>query len=172
MKYIVVLARGYLYTVDGEVKHTPRIVKADRYSLESAERLAKLHCGVVMTEHGQFARRGIAALELAMVLPLFVFLLLGALEIGRVLQCQSKITNVSYGIARCIASNASQAEVDDYITKALDKAGIQDANVSVKSALQGQPVTVTLSVPISSVSWLPPKLMTGTLVASSTLRRE
>lgn len=176
MYYIVLpKSRAYYRTCDNFRVDTKDRTKADRYSQESAERIAKQVGGVAVDERTGSARSGIAAVELALLLPLFCLLVLGMLEYGRVLQCQQKITNVSFGIARYAADSLhTQAEIDTYVGKALEDSGIRNVKVVVSPdrPLSGEPITARVSVASQDFSWLPPMLFKGELTASSTLRRE
>jgi Flp pilus assembly protein TadG len=125
-------------------------------------------------------RRGAAAVEFAIVLPVFVLLVFGMIEYGRMVMVQQVITNASREGARLAVldgatASSVQSAVTTYLTNAQISGGtctISPANPS--SAASGDPVTVTVSIPFSSVSWLPSPMYLGgkTLSASTVMRRE
>jgi Flp pilus assembly protein TadG len=115
------------------------------------------------------------------VLPVFVLLVFGMIEYGRMVMVQQVITNASReGARRAVLDGATASEVQSSVTTYLTDAKISGANPTVispanpASAASGSPVTVTVSVPFSAVSWLPSPMYLGgkTLSASTTMRRE
>jgi Flp pilus assembly protein TadG len=125
-------------------------------------------------------RRGTAAVEFALVAPVFFLLVFGMIEYGRMVMVQQVITNASREGARVgvldgsAASDVSTA-VNNYLSAAKISGATTTCNPSTpSSAGYGQPVAVTVSVPFNSVSWLPTPLFLGgkTLTATSTMRRE
>jgi Flp pilus assembly protein TadG len=125
-------------------------------------------------------RRGAAVVEFAVVAPVFVMLVFGMIEYGRMVMVQQLITNESReGARRAVLDGATTAEVQTAVTSYLTNSSVSGATVTVNpsppsSAGYGAPVTVTVSVPFSQVSWIPtPMFLTGkTLTASSVMRRE
>lgn len=126
------------------------------------------------------ARRGAVTVEMAFVAPVFFLFVLGVVEFTRAMMVQSLLTNAAHLGARAgIIDNAQQSDVTTAVGNYLSAGGISGAAVTVSpnppsSAGYGQFVTVTISVPYSSVSWLPsPKyLKSVTLGAASSMRRE
>jgi len=125
-------------------------------------------------------RRGAAAVEFAVVAPVFFLLVFGMIEFGRMVMVQQVITNGSREGARiAVLDGATTAEVTAAVTGYLQSAGIAGGNVTVSpdppsSAGYGEPVTVTVSVPFDQVSWLPSPIFLGgsTMTATSVMRRE
>lgn len=125
-------------------------------------------------------RRGAVTVELAFVAPIFFVFVLGAIEFTRAMMVESLLTNAAHLGARTgIIDGAQQSDVTTAVGNYLSAAGISGATTNVtpnppSSAAYGQNVTVTITVPYSSVSWLPtPKyLSTANLTAASTMRRE
>jgi Flp pilus assembly protein TadG len=107
-------------------------------------------------------------------------LVFGMIEYGRMVMVQQLITNASReGARRAVLDGATTAEVQTAVTSYLTNSSVSGATVTVNpsppsSAGYGAPVTVTVSVPFSQVSWIPtPMFLTGkTLTASSVMRRE
>ena len=127
-------------------------------------------------------RRGAAVVEFAVVSPVFFLLVFGMIEYGRMVMVQQLLTNAAREGARVgVLDNSTATEVrtavKTYLTAAKitltdDKITCSPANPS--SATYGQPVTVTVTVPFSQVSWLPsPMFLSGTtMTAQSAMRRE
>jgi Flp pilus assembly protein TadG len=124
-------------------------------------------------------RRGAAAVEFAIVLPVFVILVFGMIEYGRMVMVQQVITNASReGARKAVLDGATTSSVQSAVTSYLTSAKISGGSATVSpnptSAAAGDPVTVTVSIPFSAVSWLPSPMYLGgkTLSASTTMRRE
>jgi Flp pilus assembly protein TadG len=124
-------------------------------------------------------RRGAAAVEFAIVLPVFVILVFGMIEYGRMVMVQQVITNASREGARSAVldgatTSSVQSAVGTYLTNAQISGGSTAVNPSPSSAASGDPITVTVSIPFTAVSWLPSPMYLGgkTLSASTTMRRE
>lgn len=124
-------------------------------------------------------RRGAAAVEFAVVLPVFVLLVFGMIEYGRMVMVQQVITNASReGARRAVLDGATtssvQTSVTSYLTGASINGGSAVVNPNPTTAAAGDPITVTVRVPFSAVSWLPSPMYLGgkTLSATTTMRRE
>ncbi|MEN6493341.1 MAG: TadE family protein [Thermoguttaceae bacterium] len=125
-------------------------------------------------------RQGVAAVEFAVVAPLFFLLIMGMIEFGRMIMVQQVITNGSREGARlAVLDGVTTTEVTSTVDNYLRNAAVNGATVRVvpdppSSAGYGEPVTVTVSVPFNQVSWLPSPMFLGgnTLNASTVMRRE
>jgi Flp pilus assembly protein TadG len=126
-------------------------------------------------------RRGAAAVEFAIVAPVFFLLVFGMIEFGRMIMVQQIITNASREGARiAVLDGATTSGVTSQVSNYLDGAGVSGATVSVDpdpptDAGWGEPVTVDVTIPFSSVSWLPAPMFVGSdmqLSASTSMRRE
>jgi Flp pilus assembly protein TadG len=122
-------------------------------------------------------RRGAAVVEFAFVAPLFVMLVFGMIEFGRLVMVQQMLTNASREGARLgVLSDTTDTEVKSKVVSYLSSSSITIAtsDVSVSYPDSGEAVAVTVSVPFNQVSWLPsPMFLSGyTLSAGSTMRRE
>ncbi|MEX2119110.1 MAG: TadE/TadG family type IV pilus assembly protein [Pirellulales bacterium] len=125
-------------------------------------------------------RRGAAAVEFAVVVPVFFLFVFGSLEFGRLLMVQAVITNAAREGARKGVLDGSTTEgvtaaVNDYLTQS----SVSGATVTVtpsppSSAGYGEPVTVSVTIPFDQVSWLPSPMFLGgrTMAASTVMRRE
>ena len=127
-------------------------------------------------------RRAAAAVEFAVVAPVFFLLVLGMIEYGRMVMVQQVITNASReGARRAVLDGATTAEVQTTVNDYLTSGSISSASATVtvspnppSNAEFGDPVTVTVSIPFSQVSWLPSPMYLGgkTLSATTVMRRE
>lgn len=134
---------------------------------------------------GRFSRRkrwGAAAVEFALVAPLFFLLVFGMVEFGRMVMIQQVITNASREGARAAVLDGSTAtNVKNSVVTYMSNGGvtISTSNVTINptdpsAASGGTPVTVTVSVPFSQVSWLPSPMFLGgkQMTGSAVMRRE
>jgi len=125
-------------------------------------------------------RRAAAAVEFAIVAPVFFLLVLGMIEYGRMVMVQQVITNASReGARQAVLDGATTAEVQTVVNDYLASGSITGATVTVTpnpptDAEFGDPVTVAVSIPFSQVSWLPSPMYLGgkTLIATTVMRRE
>ncbi|MBC7856036.1 MAG: pilus assembly protein [Pirellulaceae bacterium] len=127
-------------------------------------------------------RLGAAAVEFAVVAPLFFLLVFGMVEFGRMVMIQQVITNASReGARKAVLDGATSSNVKSSVVTYMSNGGVTIAtsNVTINptdpaSAVAGSPVTVTVSVPFSQVSWLPSPMFLGSrqMTASTVMRRE
>jgi len=131
------------------------------------------------------SRRGAAAVEMALVLPVFVTVTLGMIELGRGIMVAQLMTNAAREAARTAiidgSTDASVANVAKSFLQTAAKVSPSDVSVTITNASGGsvstaQPrdlITVNVSLPYSKVSWLPPKYLAGkSLSATSAMRHE
>jgi len=125
-------------------------------------------------------RRGAAAVEFAIVAPVFLLLIFGLIEFGRLVMVQQVITNASREGARAgVLDGATTANVQSVVQDYLQTAAISGATVTVtptppSSAGFGQPVTVKVAIAFDSVSWMPSPflLKDATMTSTTVMRRE
>jgi Flp pilus assembly protein TadG len=130
-------------------------------------------------------RRGAAAVEMALVLPVFVTVTLGMIELGRGIMVAQLMTNAAREAARTAiidgSTDTSVANVAKTFLQTAAKVNPSDVSVTITNASGGsvataQPrdlITVNVSLPYSKVSWLPPKYLAGkSLSATSAMRHE
>jgi Flp pilus assembly protein TadG len=122
---------------------------------------------------------GAAAVEFAIVAPLFFMLVFGCIEFGRALIVQQILTNASrVGARQAITLNATESDVIATATGYAAGTAVPGVSVTVTpspaTAAAGDMVSVTVAVPFSNVSWIPaPWFMGGTsLDATSIMRKE
>jgi len=140
-------------------------------------------------------RRGAAAVEFAVVAPVFFLLIFGMIEYGRMVMVQQVLTNASregarVGVVDPPTGQASLSQVTSTVNTYLTSAGISGATITAyisqdsgstwavadpSTATYGQPIKVSVSVPFSNVSWLPTSIFGNggkILQASTVMRRE
>ena len=125
-------------------------------------------------------RRGASVVEFAIVAPVFILLVFGMLEYGRMVMVQQVLTNASReGARRAVLDGTTTADVEATVNGYLESGSISGATITVtpnppSGAETGDPVNVTISVPFSNVSWLPSPMYLGATELESTtvMRRE
>jgi Flp pilus assembly protein TadG len=117
---------------------------------------------------------------MALVAPVFVALLMGQLESSRLGMVAQLLSNAAReGCRVAVVPGSAQTDVQARITAVLSGSGITVGTVTPtpsnwQTATSGTPITVSLSVPYSQVSWLgTPFFLNGaTVSASATLSSE
>jgi Flp pilus assembly protein TadG len=134
-------------------------------------------------------RRGAAAVEFAVVAPLFFLFVFGIIEFGRMVMVQQVLTNASREGARLAVLDGSETGevegvIDDYLVGAgidnsirdieIDVTGADGESKTLDSSGYGDAVSVAVSVPFDQVSWLPtPLFLEGVeMRAATVMRRE
>lgn len=131
-------------------------------------------------------RQGAAAVEFAVVAPLFFLVVLGTIEVGRVIMVKQVMTNASREGARlAVLDGSTIATVTASVTSYLTAAGISGGSISVlnssgnsvepSSLSSGDPITVKVTVPFANISLLSKALIfssSANLTASTVMRRE
>lgn len=129
------------------------------------------------------SRRGASAVEMAMIAPLFVMLLLGQIETSRLGMVSQLLTTAAReGCRVAVVPGNEQTDVQTRINAVLSGSGISVGTITPTcpsgytwdSAPSGTAITVSLSVPYSSVSWLgTPFFLSGaTISAQATMSSE
>jgi Flp pilus assembly protein TadG len=123
-------------------------------------------------------RRGISAVEFAVCLPLLTLLVLGAIDGANLLFVQQTLCNASYEGARRAVHAQSSGEVTGPVEEFLASAKLSKAKVSLEpsnptTAKAGQPMVVTTTVNVDSVTMLPASIFAGqTIRARCTMVKE
>lgn len=130
-------------------------------------------------------RSGVAAIELALVAPVFFLLVFGLIEFGRMMMVQQSLTNAAREGCRTavMASTISSSDVDaavrDYLQSIMHNASnVDEVRVTVPSGLascaSGTDLTVAVEVNYTNVSWVPLGYLglNPTIRAAQTGRRE
>jgi Flp pilus assembly protein TadG len=118
--------------------------------------------------------------EFAIVAPVFVLLVFGMIEFGRMVMVQQLLTNAAREGARLgVIDGTTTADVTARVGTFLQAASISGQSVAVETlppegSDSGDRVSVTVSVAFSQVSWLPTPMFLGGRSLSSTtvMRRE
>ena len=133
------------------------------------------------------ARGGAAVVEFAIVASIFFTLILAMVEFSRVLMVSELINEAARRACRvAILENTTSTQIKKAATDLLTSVGIngETVNISVNDApidtVDPQPMpaytemTVIVSVPVNSVSWVAKSVWTGgqTLTGRFTMRRE
>ena len=123
-------------------------------------------------------RRGAAAVEFAVVAPVFVLLVFGMIEFGRMVMVQQMLTNAAREGARLgVIEGNTTADVQNRVDDYLEAANITGATVTVTTLPPsgtdtGDRISVTVSIPFGQVSWLPtPMYLGGESLASTAIMR-
>lgn len=111
-------------------------------------------------------RRGTASVELAVLLPLLLFLLVGVWEMARMAEIQQLLANaVREGARQAATGQLSNDEVKDVVMKYVENQGLPSANLDldvwnesrsgdVKDAHNLDELHVTASLPADDVRWV------------------
>ncbi len=119
-------------------------------------------------------------MEFALVAPLLVVLTFGMIEISRMVMVKQLLINASREGARlAVLPTANEQQVMTQVQGDLASAMISGATISISpesltSAPAGTPVTVSIAVSSTNVSWLPKPLfvISQNISAATTMRRE
>jgi Flp pilus assembly protein TadG len=113
--------------------------------------------------------RGVAAVELAVLLPLLVGLLLGVWEVGRMVEVSQLLTNaVREGARQASEGSKNTAAVQTDVINYLNRNGISNVTTSMvtfqnltnpsntdpSKAAQLDHLRVSISVPFNNVRWI------------------
>lgn len=123
---------------------------------------------------------GAAAVEFAVVAPLLVMLTMGMIEISRLVMVKQLLINASREGARlAVLPTSNEQQVVSQVQSELAAGMISGATISLSPASlsiapAGTPVTVSIQVSATSVSWLPKPMfvISQTISAATTMRRE
>ena len=128
-------------------------------------------------------RRGAAAVEMAVISPFLVLILFGIIELGRGFMVVHLLNNAAESGCRAgIIEGQTTANIQTVTVNAATSNGVagdtvtvlvNDGSLDASTAVAGDEITVKVTVPISSISWLPsPRFLSGTLQGQFTMRRE
>ena len=128
-------------------------------------------------------RCGVTAVEFAIIAPILFLIILGTIEIGRGFMVQHLLTNAArQGCRAGVLEGKTNSDVTTAVNASLAQLGISsevitvavnDVTANASSSVAGDEITVIVSVPVTSVSWVPTaKFLSGTISGQYTLRRE
>ena len=136
-------------------------------------------------QHRRNDRRGTSAVEFAFIAPVFFLLVIGMIEFGRAMMVQQILTNAARQGARMATldstNNSSNPTPSSMVTSEVNSvlaaANVSGATTAISPSLPaaaGTDVSVTVTVPYMSVTWVPsPWFLSGaTLSANCVMRRE
>jgi Flp pilus assembly protein TadG len=122
-------------------------------------------------------RTGAAAVEFAIVAPIFFLLLIGSLEFGRLNVIRHTADQAAYEAARnAMVPGATVAEARQHANRMLRIVGARGSRIDVQPAVLGPDVdeiTVTVEVPLGQNGWITPRFTSNkTIYAVSRLKTE
>lgn len=127
------------------------------------------------------AQRGSAAVEFAIIAPFLVVIILGMIEVTRVIQVKNYLTDTARSGCRiAIQPGNTTQNVKDNSNTILNENGLDSAyatitvlvnnnNVDVSTAQKYDQISVKISLPISKVNWVTPFFYPNTSVESGML---
>ena len=125
------------------------------------------------------SRRGVAAAELAVCLPVLVLLVLGMIEACTMIFLKQSLTVAAYeGVRTALAPHAVAANVRTTCNRILDDRRVEGGSITVEPANfellpAGEYVRITVTAPAEGNSIIPPSFFRGrTLSASATMMKE
>lgn len=117
-------------------------------------------------------RYGAAAVEFAVVAPIFIALLMGVLEYGRAVQVKQVLTNASREGARVLTLQESTVETArEKVVVYLNSGGYDGSAAVIIPTIEGELARVNVTMPFARVSWMPPFVITQ-VTAETVMRRE
>jgi Flp pilus assembly protein TadG len=122
-------------------------------------------------------------MEMAMVVPVFFFLVFGIIEVGRGFMVSHLLANAARDGCRAgTIEGTSTEEIRTIVTEKLAAMGVQGATVSVEvngtaqeaaTAGAGAKISVGATIPVSAFTWLPGgSFLKGSLGGEYSLHRE
>jgi Flp pilus assembly protein TadG len=113
-------------------------------------------------------RRGVEIVEFALVLPVIVMMLFGAIEAARAVSAVHTLQEAAQAGCRvyCV-KGTTQADATSIIAEAMTRARITNYNITFKPSKKedvkesGKPVTVTVTASFANVAWFTPRFFAG-----------
>lgn len=119
-------------------------------------------------------KKGNAAIEFALVGPLFIAILMGAIQFGLLFHMQAQMGYVARNASRLLSvEEMTMVQAEAYVNSALTTWGDGSYTTSVVSA--SDVYTVTISIPTEGLIFFPiftEELLGATLTASASMRAE
>lgn len=125
-------------------------------------------------------RQGAAAVEFALIAPLFILMFFGIIEFGRAMMVQQIVIQASRDGAREAAlPGATLDSVRDVVQQFAEDSGIEVSRNNIvatpdpATATNNVPITVSVSIDLADVSWIPGTfLRSARLEGTTTMRSE
>ena len=126
-------------------------------------------------------RKGMAVVELAIIVPVLVFLTIGMIEVARGLMVKEVLSNAARkGCRTAILPSGSTSSVTADVNQVLSDNTINPnyATVTVmvngkvadaSTAVQHDQISVKVSIPVSQVAWITPFFLPGTDIESDAI---
>lgn len=132
---------------------------------------------------GTSRRKGTVVVQMAFVVPVFFIFVFGLIELGRGFMVLHLLNNAARdGCRKGVVVAKSNTDITNTINSLMSAQGISGHTTTVKvndvvkdvsTAASNDEVTVTVSVPVANITWLPGgQSLTGTLTGRYSLRRE
>ncbi len=124
------------------------------------------------------SRRGAVMVETGLVLPVFFIFFFGMIEASQMGMTFQLITDAAReGCRVAVLDGKTQSDVNATVRAILNSGGITTTTPEITPNFQdaplGKPITVSISVYFSDISWLPSHFLGSTVMtASSTLSSE
>lgn len=122
-----------------------------------------------------YRRRGATTVEVALVFPIFMFILLMSVEAARLNTLRNTIENAAYeGARRGIVPGAVVADVQATAAAVMNTVGAKNVSITTTPSTitdSTATLTVTIDVPLSSNSWIG-RTTSKHMIRSCTLSRE
>jgi Flp pilus assembly protein TadG len=136
-----------------------------------------------LRQRSRTRRRGAQAVEFALVAPLFFLFIFALVDIGRGMMVVSLLNNAARAGVRVgaipgksnsdIQTAVNQMATGQRLSGTTTTITVNGAAQDASTAQSGDSITVTVSAPASSVTWLPVQwFINGTLRGQFTLPRE
>ncbi len=113
-------------------------------------------------------RRGVEVVEFALVLPVLVLLMLGAIEAARAVMVVHALQEAAQAGCRVYSvKGTTQAEATSIIAQAMTHAKVTTYSVTFNPATKQEvdvacePVTVTITTSFANAAWLLPRFLAG-----------
>jgi Flp pilus assembly protein TadG len=120
------------------------------------------------------ARRGVAAAELAITLPVFLLLVMASIEACTMIFLHHSLTIASYeGVRVAINFDATNSDVLDRCDELIDARDVEDATISINppnvaTVPRGTPVAITIAAPCDANTIIPPWFYDGRILTVTT----
>lgn len=125
----------------------------------------------------KFKRCGATVVEFAVITPVAFFVIFSGIELSRMSMIRNNAEIAVYeGARRGILPGATAAAVTAEVNHYLNLIGVKQKTVTITPSVitgQTQQITVSVSIPIASSTWVVGKLTKGKMITKScTLSRE
>jgi Flp pilus assembly protein TadG len=126
-------------------------------------------------------RKGLAVVELAIIVPVLVFLTIGMIEVARGLMVKETLSNAARkgcrtGILPTGTTNSISADINQVLTdnniassNATITVMVNGKVVDASTAVQHDQISVKVSIPVSQVAWITPFFLPGSDIESDTM---